>query len=100
MRETLSNVDCKIGLTVAPCTNLSNYAVRFGVDKAQLMTAALLALAAAMACDRNNCTQIRTRHPDFAQLCERICIETDNDCIENTLQKNEDEEESKFGVIV
>ena len=57
------------------------------------MKAALLVIAAAMACDFDNRGQIRTRHPDFIQLFKIIGIEIDNDCVEHILQTIEDDEE-------
>ena len=46
-----------------------------------------------MACDLNNWAQIRTRHPDFIQLCKIIGIEIDKDCIENIVKQIKDKED-------
>ena len=64
MTEILSNVADKTGLAVASCIKVSKYAVGFGLDNAQRMKAALLALAAAMACDTKNFAQL----PPFVTL--------------------------------
>ena len=71
MMEILTNTHERVAMTIAPGTKANKHAVGFGSDKMQRMKAALLALAAAMTCDFNNCAQIRTRHPDFTSLCRR-----------------------------
>ena len=75
MKDILTNANAKVGVTMAPCTKAYKYAVGFGIDKTQRMKTALLALAAAMACDFSNCAHIRARHPDFAESCKIICIQ-------------------------
>ena len=69
MQEILANTKDRVAMTMASCSKAYKYAVGFGSDKMQRIKAALLALAAAMTCDLNNCERVRTRHPEFAILC-------------------------------
>ena len=81
MTEILANTQDRVAMTMALCSKAYKYAVGFGSDKMQRSKAALLALAAAMTCDLNNCEQVRTRHLEFAILRRRVGIDIDSDGI-------------------
>ena len=74
-------------MTMASCSKACKYAVGFGNEKVQRIKVALLALAAAMTCDRSNCEKVRLRHLEFAILCRRIGIDIDSDGIISDLQQ-------------
>ena len=95
MTELLANTQDRVAMTMASRTKAYQYAIGFGSDKMQRIKAALLALAAAMTCDLNNCERVRTRHPEFTILCRRVGIDTDSDGIVSELQQILEQEDCR-----